>query len=263
MMEENFFQEEETKENSSETISIDSALSIDEVHEIFDDRVLEVEKYFKFLEEILSENTYLCFEMKRTHKRKKLDIDTQRILKANGFLILYNLVESTIKKSIGAIYKAMLVDGLSYKDIREELKDIWIKNNYTNYKDANDNNFKAFIKTILKDVLDEVTLKLDSDKIPISGNVDAKKIRLLGQSYGFSCSTRKKNHGGRLHIVKIERNSLAHGDISFAECGGNHTVEDLVSIKKEVITYVRAILNNIKKYIDKGEYASTEYRARN
>jgi hypothetical protein len=249
---------------SDETLEIDNALDIIAVGEIFNDRIIEVEKYFKFLKEILSDDTYIYFPNKKTHKQKRLDIDTQRILKANGFLVLYNLVESTIKKSISAIYKSLISDGLSYKDIRSELQSVWIHNYYLEFKDSKDSTFKSFMKAILDDVLGNASLrlKLDSKKIPISGNLDARKIKQLSKIYGFSCETRKvTSNGGKLHIVKKQRNSLAHGDTSFAECGGDHSVEDLLKIKTEIISYLKEILTNIKKYIERKEYASAEYHA--
>jgi hypothetical protein len=47
-----------------------------------------------------------------------------KILKANGFLLLYNLAESSIKKAIEEIYVELNNKTVTYEDIREELKKV-------------------------------------------------------------------------------------------------------------------------------------------
>ena len=63
------------------------------------------------------------------------------------------------------------------------------------------------------------------------------------------------NNENKLHKVKTPRNNLAHGNISFAECGRNYGIGQLRETKKEVILYLRNILRNIKKYLDERQYA--------
>ncbi|WP_238446456.1 MAE_28990/MAE_18760 family HEPN-like nuclease, partial [Microcystis aeruginosa] len=47
---------------------------------------------------------------------------------------------------------------------------------------------------------------------------------------------------------------LAHGNKSFAEIGRDITVEELLTIKEEVIAYLEQILNNINQYITGQDY---------
>ncbi|MBC6109187.1 MAE_28990/MAE_18760 family HEPN-like nuclease [Pedobacter fastidiosus] len=80
--------------------------------------------------------------------------------------------------------------------------------------------------------------------------MDGLKIRDFATKYGFSSNThRNANNGVKLHQVKTQRNSLAHGNTSFAECGRNYTIGDLRDIKKQVIIYLRNILKNITKFL--------------
>ncbi|MDY6993463.1 MAG: MAE_28990/MAE_18760 family HEPN-like nuclease [Pseudomonadota bacterium] len=68
----------------------------------------------------------------------------------------------------------------------------------------------------------------------------------------------KANRGGsKLLTVKTQRNQLAHGNISFSECGRDHTFIELNNIKNEVINYLEDILNNIENYIDNKAYKKT------
>jgi hypothetical protein len=47
---------------------------------------------------------------------------------------------------------------------------------------------------------------------------------------------------------------LAHGVVSFSECGKDYTIAELQQIKKEVVGYLRGILKNVDSYIVNKEY---------
>ena len=76
----------------------------------FNDRVIEIGKYFQLLEKLeLDYNT--LSSRNQIEAPFPIDVDLFRILKANGFLLLYNLIESTILNSVIAIF-----DELSFKN---------------------------------------------------------------------------------------------------------------------------------------------------
>jgi hypothetical protein len=81
-------------------------------------------------------------------------------------------------------------------------------------------------------------------------------IKEIAKKYGFSYQTdfAKTKNGEKLVDIKDKRNDLAHGVKSFKEVGQGKTIEDLLEIKKEVIEYLRQILENIKTYLDNQEY---------
>jgi hypothetical protein len=104
---------------------------------------------------------------------------------------------------------------------------------------------------IIEKALNEAILEFSEENFPLSGNIDARKIREIAEQYGFSAKTHKLTKGGeKLEIVKKLRNALAHGDISFSECGRDYTVAELKEIRKQVIWYLRNILKNIERYIE-------------
>jgi hypothetical protein len=86
---------------------------------------------------------------------------------------------------------------------------------------------------------------LDADSIPISGSLDAQKIRGIAKTFGFSERTNKAQRGGAdLVIVKNQRNSLAHGVSTFSDCGRNYNISELERIKDDVIFFLEDILKN-------------------
>jgi hypothetical protein len=83
------------------------------------------------------------------------------------------------------------------------------------------------------------------------------KSVFLAQKYGFTFKASAKLKGGyHLKRVKDERNSLAHGYKSFAECGRDLTYDGLVEIRKQVIPYLRQVLRGIDRFIVQRGYAA-------
>jgi len=89
----------------------------------------------------------------------------------------------------------------------------------------------------------------------ISGNIDSRKIKDFADSLGFSARAHHVlKKGAKLLEVKIQRNNLAHGNISFAKCGRDYSFEDLEKTKAQVVGYPRKILSNIQLYLNNEGY---------
>lgn len=217
----------------------------------FEKKVTEIELYFQLIENILEKGAVLYFSGKKTHKYKNVDPELQKVLKANVFLLLYNLVESAVKQSMTEIHDVITSRSAKYGDVVSEIRMIWIKNHYKNFSDVAEKNIYSYISNIANDVIE---LSFDSDKT-ISGNIDAQKVQGLAKKFGFSSKTHyTTRNGSRLHTVKTKRNTLAHGNQSFAECGRDYTYSELEEIKKQVIAYLRQILRNINDYLDQRKF---------
>lgn len=224
-----------------------------EVIKEFKQQVKEVNLYFAFLRNSIENDVYLLSDAKGW--KKPVDSNIQRILKANLFLILYNLIEASIRKSILEIYDALQKDGIHYKLAKPEIQQIFLSYYCKRIRETSANKFTESISNLLQDTLNDTVIELNIESIPISGNLDARKVREIARAYGFSEAVPKAKRGGSdLLIVKNQRNSLAHGLSTFSECGRNYSISDLKEIKDEVIRFLDDILKNIKKYIDNKEY---------
>ena len=209
----------------------------------FQERVNEIDLYFTFIEKIILKDSSLLF---RNGRKEKIDADLSQILRANGFLLLYNLVESCIKKSIEEIYFSIRRNGIKYDDVKDGIKKEIIK--YLRSDKISPDTFILLVNDIAQDIVEHC---FSSERI-FSGNVDAKKIRDAAAIYGFSTKTDKRKTKGGINLltVKNRRNGLAHGDYSFRECGKDYTIQDMIKIKKEVTVYLKQILDNIENYIN-------------
>lgn len=215
----------------------------------FSERSKEVSKYFMFLKALERSAIKLGMEGKgRKAKTREVDSELLRTLKASGFLLLYNLVEATMRNAIEAIFDELKSNSIPYDQIRPELKRIVLKN-------LNKRNPDRILKSITAISIDIVTVGFDRDDL-FSGNLDGMKIRETAKAYGFSCLTdyARSGNGSELLTVKQNRKDLAHGLKTFTEVGRDKTADELLEIKCKVIRYLNQILLNIESYLANKEY---------
>lgn len=223
----------------------------------FEERVEEIELYYSALDEL-----YIS-KISSNNGEKYLKDDFLKILKSNALLMIYNLVESTIMGGILEIYDALNQNGITYKMVRKEIQNIWFsfKFNQVYDKNAHYNSYRDKAAEIITSILSDATLILDRKATDISGNLDAEKIRQICQEHGIKYRLKPESKGGIvLEDVKNKRNNLAHGTMSFVECGRNYTIEDLKRIKTETVYFLKSIIAGMKDYYDRQLYlaASSE-----
>ena len=215
----------------------------------FNERAKEVSKYLMFIKNLEQGTTQLSIGINDKNKIRKIDSDLEKTLKAAGFLLLYNLIESTMRIAIETIFDELTKEDVSFDDIRKKLKLVIIKNIKDNHSP---DNLLTNIKEIAVDI---ISASLDKGKL-FSGNLDARKIKITAKDYGFSCKTnpRKTGDGSDLLTIKTNRKNLAHGLTSFKDAGKDVSADDLLEIKKKVVCYLREILQNVETYLANKEY---------
>jgi MAE_28990/MAE_18760-like HEPN len=223
----------------------------------YEAKVSEILVYFDFLENLLEKDARLHFPRGRKLKFADCGDELLKILKANAFLLMYNLIESSIRNGVSKIYDAVRADGLSYTGVCDELRTIWTHQQFVPDEGRKSENSAKRLMELIAFVLDAELISLDARDLPIAGNVDADQIRILAQRYGFTFKASAKLRGGNLlKRVRDERNSLAHGYKSFAECGRDLTYEGLLEIQKQVIPFLRQVLRGIDRFVSKRGYAA-------
>ena len=137
-------------------------------------RLHEVELYFNTIQ-LLDKGacSIKCVDILGNEETQEVDVELSKILKANGFLLLYNLIEATIRNSIDAVLNSIHASTVTFRDLSDNLKKIWIK------QEAKEINSEKYEKVMLiaKSILDNEILFFKKDCINISGNIDAQKIR--------------------------------------------------------------------------------------
>jgi len=210
-------------------------------------RAEEVTRYFQFLRAFDSkEVTFADPATGPVTFPPSEQVALFKTLKANGFLLLYNLVESTSKNAIEAIFDEFKTQGVSFDDCREEVRKIILAN-------LRRHNVEKILPSLSTLSVDVVVATFSKDHL-FDGNVDARHIRQVAKSYGFQHPRKKADE---LLTVKSNRNDLAHGNKSFADVGRDYDVLRLEQIRAEVEIFLEELLVNVADYINKRSYLAT------
>lgn len=219
---------------------------------IFSDRKKEIDLYFELIdflgnvEMISGDSDYILCNK-----------DIERIIKAHSLLMLYNLVESTLVSGIEEVYSVLKQDEIKYNDVRQEIREIWFNYKFSNTYDKKSNfdTYKKTAKKIISSIMREEPIDLNRRATGISGNLDANSIRDVCKKHGIQFNSSEECNGGyKLTKVKEQRNQLAHGTLSFVECGRDFTINDLHEIKKEVENFLEEFIVALESYYDNKEY---------
>lgn len=220
----------------------------------FDERVNEIELYFDAIKSLYLAKA--ASEIEETYFKDSF----LKMLKSNAILMIYNLVESTIMGGILEIYDSLYQQGITYSMVRQEIQNIWFSFKFSEVydKNAHFHSYRGKAKEIIDSILSNQVLRLNRKATNISGNLDAEKIRNICNEHGIVYHLEPQCRGGIiLSDVKDKRNSLAHGTVSFVECGRDYTVEDLDKIKDETIFFLNNILSGMRDYYDEQQYLAS------
>jgi hypothetical protein len=205
-----------------------------DTREAFNDRVTETELYFDFLEKVLGDDCE--FQITATLRYTLISV---------GYLVLYNLVESSSRIYLNLIHTSLIEEKVALEEttnlIRRVVLDGFKKHNLSD----------KFINS-LSDLRTQIMRECyDTEKI-FSGNVDARLLRSVAAKYGFKIP--KTCYG--LLEVKNKRNDLAHGKVSFVECSSNEAEESVKKYKDHIIHYLSSMADSIEKFVSNKEYCS-------
>ena len=207
-----------------------------QVRQDFTARVSEIEHYFQFVQATDDGSVLLMKPGASEHAYSTTGKDDLvRTFKGGLFLMLYNLMEATVKNVVEAIFEELGRERISFDACRKEIRRVVIRNLKTcadadHLKRHNDADVVELFVTFATDA---VVKTFQRDNI-VSGNVDAQEIRGLATKYGFD---KPAADGGHLVTVKSNRNDLAHGDKSFAEVGRDFDLGRLEEIKMKVVLW--------------------------
>ncbi|TYQ28205.1 MAE_28990/MAE_18760 family HEPN-like nuclease [Pseudanabaena sp. UWO310] len=240
----------------------------------FHKRVAEIDKYFELVDRIEQLGAFSTNSITFPSGNYKVDSNLQKILKSNCYLLLYNLIESSIRNGINAIHDAISFDKLTYQDLSPKIKMLWLSNDCS--KSFVDSKIRK--ETIAKNLQDVINAVIDGEivelepitNIPIfgkpNGNPNAKAIKKLIDMYGIPVNP-EIPHDTLNFIVKI-RCDLAHGNLSFSDASNeiiwNKSVSTtdskqkiyryLLDDKENVVKYLTRMLQDIDSYIDSKGY---------
>jgi hypothetical protein len=171
------------------------------------------------------------------------DIELEYTLKATVFLLLYNLVESTIRSAIQYIYDDLKNHQISFDQLNQDFQNHIIKI----LKDTSLKN-KDWQQNI---AITLVNISSEKD-VSFAGNLDAKKIREILKNYGIELTPPVDAQD--LRIVKDARKDLSHGHSTFSEKGRYYSPGDLLKMQERVTSFLKQVLTEVENYVDQQNY---------
>ncbi|MBR0574184.1 MULTISPECIES: MAE_28990/MAE_18760 family HEPN-like nuclease [Pasteurellaceae] len=257
-----------------------------ETYLLFKDKEKEAKEYLSFLKKIDSKGSSITYNKFSINDQTLAtqsesiteNIDTNLIhsLKSSYILLLYSFSEAiatTIMREIhlhlndefnnnslplrkihnnlmNKIIHHILNEKKCEKNIKEHIQE-YIKKPRINSID----------KSLFREWLMFYEEKMKEEKSCwFSGNVDHRKIKEIGETYGFYKKEYeaffRKDQGSTLVKVKNGRNQLAHGKKSFIEYGNDFTTPELEKFYTDVTAYLKTLIRLVNSYLENKSYIS-------
>lgn len=200
--------------------------------------------------------------------RLRIDQKQQNILLASLYLLLYNLIESTICKCEDEITREFSKHKLSEIPLYiEEMKSQWVMT-ISQAGDSKSQTREAGAKDLFEKLINIEHNTLDATfRFKKSTNVDHSTIIAAFKSYGIpleidkklqkAISCRRQNNEGLTQLIRSERNALAHGDKSFVESGQDIAFNDAEEYADIIFKYLDSIVASIESFISEKKYLCT------
>jgi hypothetical protein len=221
----------------------------------FEKRKVEINTFLDYLVLLDKDSIELKYTENRETKYESVSSEFLTTLTANSFLLLYNVIESTIRNSIIAIYDNIKEEGVTFNELSDNLKKLWTKFETDRFKEGNFRmeTIREFVLDFANKIVIGDTVIFSEEWMDFSGNLDAQEIRILADKIGFP----KSPDGRNLVKIKEKRNRLAHGEHTFYDVGRDFSVGDIIELKNEVFEYLDDVVRNVRVYIDNKSFKST------
>lgn len=232
---------------------------MDPLVQSFEERLQEIEAYLDLLEHL--EQQVAIGPPKLGHS--SITTQQQKILYSSVYLQLYNLVEATITWCIDAVCNAATENGRwKPSDLATRVRREWIRSAARTHLELTAEHRLNGAVEICDHLINALPLLKFS--VERRNNVDDLVIQQVTERLGLemrlsqealrSVKQPVRDDKGPLALVKDLRNQLAHGSLSFSECGEGATVPDLRDLKTRTALYLREIIAGFRTYIDGYEY---------
>lgn len=235
----------------------------------FEERLAEIAAYLDFLEQI--ENLAKDGVPRLGPKNKAVTVQQTRILYSSVYLQIYSLVEATITRCLDEITIVSISSGKwQPADMIDDLRREWVRMMVGSHKDLSHVSRLKQAFTMFEHLIASLPVadfKLEKGG---GGNWDDKNIEAVADRIGLklkvNAAVRRgvkqsfRDDLGALRLVVKLRNDLAHGALSFAECGENDTVAELRDLTSKAAAYMREVVKAFEKFIDEHQFLLPEKR---
>lgn len=223
-------------------------------------RCEEIERYIAFVDildngnhNVLSQiqtNTHLPFTY-------MIDRELHKTLRASTYLLIYNILESTMSDALDSVHETLVSENVDYMMLNDNLKNIILSNIRKGLSEQS-------IRDILISNIDIRAIFLShgyNKKDLLNGNLDVRVVKEFAVRYGFSIDPVDKKAGVYkpevIREIKDQRNALAHGAISFEQCGHGIPIFTLKNKFENAKKLLLAVFNGLDDLLSQKKYLKT------
>lgn len=232
----------------------------------FEERVTEIEAYLDLLESI---QNAIQQGVPRIADAT-ISVQHQRVLHSAVYLQLYNLVEATASRCLAGITRLALEDGRwRAADLSFEVRKEWLRVRTRVEEPLNSESRLELALELCEQLLGQQPVPAFDMRGP-GGNWADDTIEKTSLRLGVDLQLSKeavegarrhiRDEMGALKLVRHERNRLAHGELSFAECGTDSTVQELRGLATSTITYLREVVAAYSQFASTFAFLQPESR---
>lgn len=238
------------------------------VRAVFSDRVNDIESYFELVQNIEIAISQRSANFNVGDAVYNITPEQQKIMYSGIYMHLYNLVEATMNMLIDALERnTQEALGEDVSLLSEKLRCLYVKSVTQPHDEKL--SYEAKLEKALSLFKQALGMEPVDIKFPAGGggNWDFGEIRRFSDSVGVNIVLPRRinrlvqqpirNDKAPLRLIKDVRNNLAHGSISFKECGENHVSSDFRELIDIVKEYLENVLNAYESYIVNAEYRLT------
>jgi hypothetical protein len=211
-------------------------------------RKLEIESYLALASFLSGDNVTITNDDGAAHRVNILETTT---LKATFYLVLYNLVEATVREGVRSIYHKINDDGLTFLELNEKLQEIWWQSHHESITATSRDSLISKVYEVYCLCKTESSPAFKDFIAGVSGNLDADGVRSVCRKYGIDIIA----DGRDLKKIKDNRNWLAHGNKSFSEVGKDSTPSELESAMVKVFEFLDCYVKNVTDYLAASKYS--------
>lgn len=227
----------------------------------FDERLRAVVLHLKALNRV--ESAAFRIETGTTTLQKRQWAEWFVSSKATVFLLLYNLVESTVREEMGEFYSAVQKRQCSVTELQLELLSTWVNQRYQSAakQTATLETFRNTGLELAKAVVDGIPATFQVKNLGVGGNYDDSRIRFICREHSIVFPTPGKSvNGSALNTIKKCRNDLAHGTMTFEEVGRDYTLQQLADLKEGAEKFLRAFRTSVRHSIRYRYFQRIQFR---
>ncbi|TBW48511.1 hypothetical protein EZI54_21180 [Marinobacter halodurans] len=228
---------------------------IAETRELLEDRKQEIDRHLTFAKTLIDTKARKLAKLENRElveiKEYEIDRGLVKTMSATGYLLIYNLIESVMTSAVDAVHRQLKADELQFSQLSEKLKSVCL------------GNFKSGFSSYVSDehsalTMNELLVWLGYRKNKHwNGNVDANGIKDKAAKYGIEIKYRDEDYSdikSNFFDIRKKRNDLAHGELSFEQCGQDTPIDLLLIYAEQAYKYLSAVVDGFEIYLIEKKY---------